>query len=307
MGKNKPKGIVSFVFVAVVAIAAAFLAKNNMLPGGSGQASSAASSAGRGKLTVSYLDVGQADSIFITLPDGKHMLIDAGNREDGPGLVKYLQQSGVKQLDYLVATHPHEDHIGGMANVIQNLSIGEVYMPKVADSQLPTTKVFSDTLDAISNKKLKIHQAKAGMTLLSGQDLKIETLAPVSDSYEDLNDYSVVIKLTYKRNRFLFMGDAGAAPENELLGAGADVKADVLKCGHHGSAYSTSKDFLAAVQPKYAVISCGLNNDYGHPHQQTLDRLKQSGAEIFRTDRQSTITAVSDGTAITMQTGGPKI
>ena len=249
-------------------------------------------------LSVRFLDVGQADAEFIELPNGTTMLIDAGNSDDGPNIVRLMKASGYNTIDILVATHPHADHIGGMAYVIEQLGIGSVYMPKVSDS----TKTYEELLKAIRTKGLKISTVKAGVTLLDSDGLKVTFLAPVSSGYEDLNNESAVIKLLYKNTSFLFMGDAETRSENEILKSGADVRADVLKVGHHGSDSSTGKAFLQAVSPKIAVISVGAGNDYGHPDASTLTKLQKAGAEIYRTDQSGMVTVLSDGTSVVVTT-----
>ncbi|MFB0919832.1 MAG: MBL fold metallo-hydrolase, partial [Oscillospiraceae bacterium] len=248
---------------------------------------------GTGNLTVHFLDVGQGDAEFIELPDGKTMLIDAGESEYGDTVVNYIKGLGYKKVDYLVATHPHADHIGGMTKVVQSFAIGAVYMPNTTT----TTQTYSSLLTAIKSAGLTITAAKAGVNMFSANGLTADIIAPVGTSYDDLNNYSAVIKLSYKNNSFLFMGDAEELSENEIT---ANVKADVLKVGHHGSNSSTGQDFLSKVAPKYAVISVGTGNDYGHPAQITLDKLSAIGAAIYRTDKDGTVIFKSDGTNITV-------
>jgi len=245
-------------------------------------------------LTVHFIDVGQADSILITMKDAA-MLIDAGNNADSQLVVDYIKDRGITTLDYVVATHPHEDHIGGMDAVINAFKVKSIIMPRVES----TTKTFEDVLEAISNKGLKITPPVPGTEYSLGE-AEFTILAPNSASYEDTNDYSVVIKLQYGATSFLFAGDAGFESEDEMLEKGYDLRADLLKVAHHGSRYSTSMEFLEAVQPKIAVISVGEDNDYGHPAPETLQRLRQAGAEIYRTDESGTIIATSDGKAIEM-------
>jgi beta-lactamase superfamily II metal-dependent hydrolase len=262
-----------------------------------------ASAASSTQAMIYYLDVGQGDSELIRLPGGENVLIDTGTGETADKLVSLLQELGVKRVDHLIATHPHEDHIGGMESVVRKIPVGKIYMPKVADKQIPTTRTYEGLIDAISDKKLKITQAKAGMTIpLSGQ-AKLELLAPNGTQYDDLNNYSVVAKLTYGQKTFLFTGDAEKLSEKEMLNKNYDLKCDVLKCGHHGSSSSTSAAFLKAVSPQFAVISCGLNNDYGHPNKEVLSRLQKAGVKVYRTDLQGTILARCDGRSITFETG----
>ncbi|MFY9472184.1 MAG: ComEC/Rec2 family competence protein [Tepidanaerobacteraceae bacterium] len=249
-------------------------------------------------LKVHFLDVGQADCILIQAPTGENMLIDAGNNDDADTIISYLNAQGVRRIDVLVGTHPHEDHIGSLDTVIDTYDIGKVYMPRVTH----TTKTFEDVLIAIKNKGLKIAAAKAGEIIDFSPNTRVEILAPNSPEYDDLNNYSAVIKLTYGNTSFLFTGDAEDISENEMLASGYDLKADVLKLGHHGSSTSSTEAFLAAVKPSYGVISVGKGNDYGHPHEEVLTRLEQAGIEIYRTDESGTVLFATDGDHIEIKT-----
>lgn len=245
------------------------------------------------KLKVHYIDVGQGDSEFLELPNGQTMLIDAGNPENGSDIVSYIKGLGHSKIDYLIATHPHSDHIGGMTTVVNSLDIGKIYMPKVAQ----TTKVYENLLTSISSKGLKVNTAKSGINLLKAGKINIDMIAPCASSYQDLNQYSAVIMITYGDNRFLFMGDAGNVSEAQIT---ANVKADVIKVGHHGSNTASSESFLKKVSPKYAVIEVGKGNSYGHPTSATLTKLQNIGAQIYRTDKDGTIVFTSDGKGITI-------
>ncbi len=239
-------------------------------------------------LKVHFLDVGQGDSIFIELPTNETILIDASIKDASDKIINYLKEENVSKIDYVFATHPHSDHIGGMSAVIKAFDIGQIYMPKA----VTTTKTYENLLLTIKDKNLKIKTAKAGNTIIDTDDLKLVVLAPNQDSYESLNNYSIVLKLTYKEKSFLFMGDAETLSEKEITG---DVEADVLKVGHHGSRTSTSQAFLNKVNPSYAVISVGLNNDYKHPHQEVVDRLEKKNIKIYRTDQNGDIIFTTDG------------
>ena len=239
-------------------------------------------------LKVHFLDVGQGDSIFIELPTNETILIDASIKDASNKIINYLREENVSKIDYVFATHPHSDHIGGMRAVIKTFDIGQIYMPKA----VTTTKTYENLLLTIKDKNLKIKAAKAGNTIIDTDDLKLVVLAPNQDSYESLNNYSIVLKLTYKEKSFLFMGDAETLSEKEITG---DIQADVLKVGHHGSRTSTSQAFLNKVNPSYAVISVGLNNDYKHPHQEVIDRLEKKNIKIYRTDQNGDIIFTTDG------------
>ncbi|MBQ4161116.1 MAG: MBL fold metallo-hydrolase [Clostridia bacterium] len=234
-------------------------------------------------LAAHFIDVGQADSALIQLPNGETMLIDAGGEVND-----YIASLGITKIDYLVATHPHSDHIAYLDEVISEFEVGKVIMPRVNHS----SEAYKDLLYAIQKKSLRVKTARAGITLLDTEDLDIDIVAPAGDEYESLNDYSAVIKVTYKNKALLFTGDAEATSENQIT---ADVNADVLKVGHHGSSTSSSKTFLSMVSPEIAVISCGKDNDYGHPHKEVLQALNVRGATTYRTDENGTVVVYCDG------------
>ncbi|WP_253200427.1 ComEC/Rec2 family competence protein [Clostridium sp. CF012] len=249
-----------------------------------------------GNLKVHFINVGQADSILIE-QGSKFMLIDAGNNGDGKLVKNYLLQQGVKSLDYVIGTHPHEDHIGGLDYVINDFKIDKIYLPKATS----TTKAFGDVIVAIKNKGLKVAVPKPGETFNLGS-AKLTILAPNNSKYKDLNNFSVVVKLEFGSNSFLLTGDAEDISESEILAKGFNVKSDLLKVGHHGSHSSSKSEFLAKVNPKYAVISCEKGNDYGHPHKETMDKLKKKNITVYRTDELGTIIATSNGKTITFNT-----
>lgn len=255
------------------------------------------------KLTVSYIDVGQADSILIQTPGGKNVLIDAGNNGDASTIVTYLKAQNISRLDYVIATHSHEDHIGSLDTVIKTFDIGQVVMPKESSN----TQTFRDVITAIANKGLKPIEAKAGVKLDMGSEIYAELLAPNSSGYDDTNDYSAVLRLVYGKNSFLFTGDAETQSETEMLRLGSQLKANVLKVGHHGSRTSSTAAFLKLVAPKYAIISVGKDNSYGHPTGEALARLGSVGATIYRTDESGTIVCGSDGETITFKTLGSSV
>ncbi|MGI5838950.1 MAG: stalk domain-containing protein [bacterium] len=243
-------------------------------------------------LAVHFLAVGQADCILIKMGE-KAMLIDAGNNADADLILDYLHGQGITTLDYAVFTHPHEDHIGAADSVVNALGINNILMPKVSH----TSKTYEDLLAAIAAKGLSITAPAPGQEYSLG-DASFIILAPNAASYEELNNYSVVLKLTYGSTSFLFTGDAEDIAEQEILAKKFNVKADVLKIGHHGSISSTTQSFLEAVSPEYAVISVGAGNVYGHPHTETLAKLAAAGVRIFRTDECGTVIAKSDGANI---------
>ena len=239
-------------------------------------------------LRVNYIDVGQGDSIFIQLPNNETMLIDAGEAYKSDNVINYLNNLGITKIDYVVGTHPHTDHIGGLEEVINTFDVGSIYMPRAGS----TSKTYEDLLTTISNKGLKVKTAKSGVVVLDDNNLKLEFIAPNSDSYSELNNYSAVLKLTYLDNTFLFMGDAETLSENEVT---CDVDADVIKVGHHGSDSSSGIEFVKKVSPEYAIIMVGEANSYNHPYQSIIDRYENVGAKVLRTDLDGNIVCDSDG------------
>lgn len=246
-----------------------------------------------------FIDVGQADSALI-LCENEAVLIDAGDVDSYAAIDAYLKAQNVKQLKYFILTHAHADHIGSADDVLKNYVVENVIMPKYSEENMPTSKVYEDLLYALSDSGAKVLAAKAGHTYnLSGCSFSV--YAPNKD-YKELNDSSVVVRFTYGETNFLFQGDAEKASENDVLAAGFDVRADVLKMGHHGSKTSSTEKYLRAVSPKLAVISCGENNSYKLPSDSVLQRLTALGIEYRRTDRNGTIVVMSNGKEITVQT-----
>ena len=244
-------------------------------------------------LEIYFFDVGQADSILIKQNDNS-ILIDAGNNDDGNYIVDFLKNDiGLTDIDMVVGTHPHEDHIGGLDNVIDSFDIGSIYMPDV----ISTSKTFEDVIDVIENKNYDINIPLEDENIEFG-DIKFNVLY-VGNDEENLNNSSIVLKMKFGNTSYLFTGDAEDVVEKLILDKDIDV--DVLKVGHHGSRYSTSKDFLDKVNPKYAIIMVGNDNSYNHPHKETLDRLTNGKVEIIRTDKDGTIKLISDGNDIKIE------
>lgn len=238
-------------------------------------------------LQVYYIDVGQADSILVTNQEHS-MLIDAGNNEDGKEVTNFIKEKGITKLDYVIGTHPHEDHIGGLDDVINSdLEIENILMPKIQTN----TKTFEDVLDAVSNKGLQITSPSKGDNFNLGE-AKCEIMTDSILDKNNLNLSSIVIRLEFGSNSFLFMGDA----EEENEETRSWPKTDVLKVGHHGSNTSSSESFLSQVTPKYAIIMVGEGNSYGLPKEEIISRIENTGATIYRTDEVGTIQVTSNGT-----------
>lgn len=239
---------------------------------------------------VHFIDVGQGDSELVELPNGQTMLIDAGTPQSGNQVANEIKSLGYSRIDYLVATHPHADHIGGMAEIINSFDIGEIYMPKVST----TTATYENLLDAIAAKGLSIHTAKAGVTIAADNTFSVQIISPMLDDYADINDWSAIIRYNTASKNVLFTGDAG----KDVIRDANPGKIDVLKVSHHGSRTGTDEALATELSPAYAVISCGLNNSYGHPHEEVLDALK--GTQLYRTDLQGTIDMTIDANGISI-------
>lgn len=258
---------------------------------------------GSAEAQVYFIDVGQGDSELIRLKDsGIDILIDAGTRSTKQELADYLKELGVDDIDILIGTHPHEDHIGGMAKIIEEFPIGTLYLPETSDEMTPTTKTYESLLDAAESKNVTVRTASAGDVLLEQGNTSFKVLSPSHTDYDNLNDYSIVTRLKVGDTAFLFQGDAETPLEEEILDSGADVSCDVIKLGHHGSSTSSSRAYLEAANPSAAVISCGVGNEYGHPHRETMDLLEKLSITPYRTDTQKTLLAETDGKTIVWQT-----
>lgn len=245
-------------------------------------------------LQIYYFDVGQADSTLI-INNGHSMLIDAGNNEDGEKLVTYIKEElNITTIDYVVGTHPHEDHIGGLDDIINNFNIKEVYLPEA----MTTTKTFEDVLDAIANKELSITVPTIGETFKLGEaDFEV---IYTGTGEKDLNEASIILRMIFGNKTYLFTGDTTEEVEETILNSNIDI--DVLKVAHHGSKYSSSEEFLNIATPEYAIISAGEGNSYGHPEPETLTRLKKHTNNIYITKDLGTILLTSDGKTITITT-----
>lgn len=284
-GKKARK--IKFIIGLVILIIVAILSQNGFIPidevSNSNEISTKITTEeSENILQIHFFDVGQADSTLI-ISDKKTMLIDAGTNEMGEKVVENIKKLGIERIDYLIGTHPHEDHIGGLDDVIKNFEIGIIYMPKIQTN----TKTFEDVLDAIAEKNLTITTPQKGEKFILGKaECEIMLCGTgTKEEKENLNLSSIVTKVTYGNQNYLFMGDA----EKENEQSRTWTKVDVLKVGHHGSDTSSSVNFLEQVEPQIAIISVGKNNTYGHPKQVILDRLNKIGSVVYMTKDKGNI------------------
>ncbi len=247
---------------------------------------------------VHFIDVGQGDCTLV-ISKGEVMVIDSGDRDDSDSVVKYLKEQGVKKIKYLIATHPHADHIGEMPEIIGSFDVENFIMPKIPDEFVPATKTYEDMLAALKAKGIKATKAEDCELTLGECKLKLYKSNIENDS--NLNNYSVLVKVVHGSNSFLITGDCEREEEQDILSRGCDIRAKVLKAGHHGSYTSSSAEFLDKVLPRYVVISCGRVNDYGHPNEETVDRLAKYADEIYVTAEVGTVVFESDGEGISVK------
>ena len=245
---------------------------------------------------VHFIDVGQADSALIEC-DGKTMMIDGGNVADSNVVAAYLKKEDVTELNYVVCSHAHEDHVGGLSGALSVTKADNIYAPKTEAN----TKAYKNFKKKAEEQNVEIKHPNVGDEIQLGSST-VEFLGPVDENGKDLNSTSIVLKITYGNTSFLFTGDAESDEEEEILNSGADLKSTVLKVGHHGSRTSTSYPFLREVMPQYAVISVEKGNSYGHPNEETLSKLSDAGVEVYRTDESGDIVMTSDGNSINIVT-----
>ena len=291
-GKNEKNGFKKIIIFGTVLILAAVLGYSLL--------NSQQSAVTGDKIAVHYIDIGQGDSILIT-SDDVNMLIDCGEKSESAKLINYLNNCGIQRLDYVIGTHPHSDHMGGMSEIVKTFDIGEFIIPRLHSSDTPNTVYYEKFLDAIAEKNVKLSYAELGRNINIGSSVGT-IIAPHSPDYGNLNNYSVGLFLKHGNNSFIFTGDAEKQAEEEMIDAGVMLDADVYKVGHHGSDTSSSPEFLEAVSPEYAVISCGTGNSYGHPKDITMENLSKYTDKIYRTDLQGTIIFESDGNDYVIKT-----
>ena len=303
---NRPKKglwqrLAALAAAAALALGLAACDASAITPGGSADVvpnpSSAASTADtvEASFEMHFIDVGQALSVLVEC-DGQYMLYDGGNVDDGSLVVSYLQSQGVEQLEYVFCSHAHEDHVGGLAAALAYFPAYHVYSPVTEAS----TKCFKDFVKYTQQQGLQVEVPAVGTTWPLG-GATVTMVGPVAQ-YSDTNDTSIVLRIEYGSTSFLLTGDMEKTAETDLVNSGVNLRADVLQVGHHGSSTSTGYLFLNSVLPEMAVISCGVNNKYGHPHEETLSILRDAGVDVYRTDLQGTITIGSDGQNYTVGT-----
>jgi competence protein ComEC len=245
------------------------------------------------EVTVHFIDVGNGDSILIQSSKG-NVLIDGGSKETEKMVMQYINDVGVTHFNYIIATHPHSDHIGGLKTVIKNIVTDNIYMPKV----IHTTATYKNFIEEVLSQNLNVIEPKP-LEEFYVDDIKFTILSPISSDYGNLNDYSIVVKMEYGKTSFLFTGDMELVSENEIIQKKYDIKADVLKVAHHGSKTSSSPEFIAKIDPRIAVISVGTNNSYNHPSDETIKTLDDFNIKILRTDELGCIVIKTDGKNIT--------
>ncbi|MDR0821387.1 MAG: MBL fold metallo-hydrolase [Oscillospiraceae bacterium] len=260
-----------------------------------------AASIADGEIAVHYLDVGQGDCELIVTPKFS-VLIDSGELEYYPRVLNYLARNGVTRLDYIIVTHPHSDHMGGLSYIISSIDTGAVIMPQVSEEMKPVTSVYENLIKSIKSNNIEAIAAVAGTRYELGGGAYFDIVAPVRNDYDNLNDYSVVVRLVHGKNVFLFTGDIEKTAESDILNSYADISADVLKVAHHGSNTSSMADFVEEVGGSMAVIEVGSPNSYGHPTKGTLDTLNKFGYTVYRTDLHGNIVMTSDGEKIDVAT-----
>ena len=243
--------------------------------------------------SVHFIDVGQGDSTLICVGD-KTLLIDAGENNKGDEVLLYLSRLGIDHLDYVIGTHAHSDHIGGLDTVLNSIEVENIILSDLPDKMIPTTKTYIDLLEAIDSNdvNLIIAQPKDSYNIGGGT---LTLLSPVSDDYKDLNDFSIVSRFDFGEKSILITGDAEEKAEKDILQSGAYLNADILKVGHHGSDTSSTRAFLEAVSPEVSVIHVGEDNKYGHPMAETLTKLNSLGSKIYRTDLNGSIVVTITG------------
>lgn len=287
--------IVALIFVASLVLTVAFSGESGTLFDFFGLRDGTSGSPDT--MSVDFIDVGQGDCTLI-VSDDQVILVDGGESGEAENIINFLKNKNIREIDCCIATHPHTDHIGSLAQVFSEFEIIDVIMPEIPEKLIPTTKTYEKFMRSTAENARNVYPAQPGETYEYG-GIKIEILGPVG-KYDNLNDYSVVSRVKYGNTSVMLTGDAETPAEKDILKKDFDCSADLLKVGHHGSRTSTSEEWLDAVNPQYAVISCGANNDYGHPHKQLVKRLNKYIIDYYRTDLIGTVSFESDGNVFTL-------
>ena len=294
--KRKNSKLVSIIVIIALLILSALITDNVF--GDGSHIGTDGTNAADGKMMVEFIDVGQGDCTLITDSEAV-ILIDGGESGEAQNVISYLKNKNIEKIDCCIATHPHSDHIGSLSKVFEEFEIKDVIIPEIPEKIIPTTATYERFLESLSENAENVYPAERERNYTYG-GMTLEILAPVDD-YDDLNNMSVVSAVSFGETSVMITGDAEMPSEEDMLSyKGADYSADILKVGHHGSKTSTSEEWLAAVNPQYAVISCGLDNDYGHPHKQLIKRLEKAEIEYYRTDLLGSIAFESDGKEFVM-------
>lgn len=297
--RKKVSNNLAKILLAIIILAVVYILSINSLeiiPTGSNTRSSIANSSvqesiykeAEGELTLTMIDVGQGDS-FLFVQEGEVALVDCGTRSTGEDVVKYLKSIGIKKIDYVFGTHPHDDHMGGMYDVITNFEIGKIILPEIKSGEV-TTNWYLKLMKEIKSGNYELEIAEIGKIYTLG-DATMKVIGPLSEQKDNLNNYSTVLKVSFGEMDIIMTGDAETEVEKEILQTGENIDAEILKVGHHGSNTSTSEEFLNAVSPDYALISTKLGNKYEHPTESTMEKLKKSNIEVYRTDENGTVVA----------------
>lgn len=250
-----------------------------------------------GLFSVHFIDVGQGDASLLRSPDGKYMLVDCGTSSESDYLVKYLKNCGVETLEYLIITHPHEDHYGGAGDVIAEFPIENFVIHEDFADTYPYDRFINMLENSSFGIDTEIIETHLGETYEFADCAEFEIISPVQTG-SDLNESSLCFKVEFGKTSFMFTGDAEKGSEKKMLSAGYDLSADILQAGHHGSSTSNSSAFVEAVNPEYVIVSCGKDNSYGHPHKEALEHFAETGAEVLRTDELGDIVFTSDGASV---------
>lgn len=298
-GNGKSKSLFTTAVILCVALVSFFYSYfMNGSDGFGGQADKNADAVGDDALCVYFIDVGQGDCSLLVCGDHS-VLIDAGEAEHANDVIRFIRDLGIEKLDCIIATHPHSDHIGGLAYVIREIGAREILMPELSESNMPATRTYERLMAAVMSSDAEVHAAESGQQYTYGK-IVLNVYSPVFQEDKELNNMSIVCRLVFGAHSFLFTGDAEKQVEKQLLVDGVPLKSDVVKVPHHGSKTSSSEDYVAAVLPRIAVVCCG-DGTKNHPHASIVERWQAVGAKVYRTDYCGTVKIMSDGKRLTVQ------